>query len=101
MSWTGEGGLWSLTYLPTPQVAAGWSLEYKDIIGVEGGGPGCNLKSLGVIGTGSPDLEQPCGGHRLRVVLSGSASLRGVRGRQEDRDKAAGDMRAQRTSREG
>lgn len=65
----------SLTHLPTPQVAAGWSLEYEDIIGVEGGGPGCNLKSLGVIGTGSPDLEQPCGGHGLQVIVSGSTSL--------------------------
>lgn len=64
-----------ITYLPTPQVAAGRSLEYEDIIGVEGGGPGCNLKSFGVIGTCSADLKQPCGGHRLHVVISGGASL--------------------------
>ena len=28
------------THLPTPQVAAGLSLEDEDVVGVEGGGPG-------------------------------------------------------------
>lgn len=69
------GGLWPLAHLPTPQIAAGRSLEYEDVIGVEGGGPGCNLKSLGVISTGPSNLKQPCRGHGLRVVLSGGASL--------------------------
>jgi hypothetical protein len=51
------GGLWPLAHLPTPQVAAGRSLEYEDIIGVEGRGPGCHLKSLGVISIGPSDLK--------------------------------------------
>lgn len=85
------GGLWPLTHLPTPQVAAGWSLEYEDIIGVEGGGPGCNLKSLGIISTGPSDLKQPRRGLGFQVVLSGGASLRAIRRRREDRDKCEED----------
>ena len=68
------------THLPTPQVAAGLGLEDEDVIGVEGGGSGWDLKGLGVVDAGSPDLEQPCGGHRLRAVSPGSASLWGERG---------------------
>lgn len=69
------GALWPLAHLSTPQVAAGRSLEYEDVTGVEEGSPGCNLKSLGVISTGPSDLKQPCRGHGLHVVLSGGASL--------------------------
>lgn len=63
------------THLPTPQVAAGLGLEDEDIIGVEGGGPGWDLKSLSVIAAGSSDLKEPRGGLGLRVLSPGGASL--------------------------
>lgn len=54
----GAGGATQLcTHLPTPQIAAGLSLEDEDIVGVEGSGPGWDLKGLGVVGAGSSDLE--------------------------------------------
>lgn len=71
----GEEATRPRTYLSTPQVATRWGLKDEDIIGVEGGGPGWDLKGLGVVGTGSPDLEQPRGGYRLQVVGPGGASL--------------------------
>lgn len=69
------------THLPTPQVAARLGLEDEDVIGVEGGGPGWDLKGLGIVDAGPPDLEQPCGGHRLHAVSPRGASLQGERGR--------------------
>lgn len=67
-------------YLPIPEVAATLSLEDKDIIGIEGGGPGRHLKGLGVELVGPMHLEKADGGHWSCAASSGGTTL-GVRGR--------------------
>lgn len=49
-----------------------------------------DLKGLGVVGAGSLDLEQPCGGHRLHAVGPGGTSLQHVGRRQREREREVG-----------
>lgn len=58
------------TYLPIPEIAASLSLENKDIIRAEGGGPGRHFKGFCVVLIGSMNLEKADGGHWICVAGS-------------------------------